>query len=170
MIIHVAIQEAERLLEGASQQLRGAAMRAGLTAYMRTVRQASMTSGPGGVFARAEGYRIGVHKRYRVGAGQTAFLHSGAGFGNVIESGFAGHVAKGDDTITSGGNVLPGIATWIRKHNLEEAVGFSAKSKALKVRSRQGTPWVIPTHDRVQDAARDAFLDAISDAIAKEVT
>lgn len=167
MIVHFPMAEAERFLEGVTDSLRGQALRNGMFAYLRAVRREAEGSGPYRVFQSEKGYRFGVGKRVQPSRGITAFLYSGAGFGNVIEAGYAGHIARGDDTVLPNGNVMPGIGTWLRKHNLTAAVGFGAKSKALKVKTQPGRPWVIPAYERSKEEASAAFLDAVVTTISK---
>lgn len=165
------MESARRFMVGLSTAVQSRALLAGARAYLKTLRAGAANASPFGQFRRASDYRMA--SRLTKKGSVSGYLFS-APPGNVIEAGFAGHTAPLADTVDSDrGNVMAGVSRWLQQHEPALFAQFMKDRrnppKAMRVKSRAGTPWVIPTAEAAEGSAVAAFEAAVVEFIAKEV-
>lgn len=158
---------AYRFFQGTTYALQQKALVAGLRAYIRISRLAAQRAAYATDFKKASAYRSAVRKQSRWMV--RGYLYSGGGYGNILEAGADAHWAPLDDQpIEKGkyaGEMLPGVARWMKKHAPDVLAAYSSKSRFVKVKARTGRPWVIPAAMSVQEEAYEVFKNIVVDVV-----
>lgn len=160
------LEIAQRYLQDISYQTQGAALAAGLRAYLAVMRRAAQAAAPYEAFRKSKGYRWNVRIVSR--GLVSGYLYS-KGYGNILEAGADGHYAPIEDTVQDNGEVWAGLGRWMRQHAPDLLARWGKSARYAKVPTRMGRPWVIPASQGAEAQAVDAFTEALVDAIAKEV-
>ena len=157
-------------LSSLSTAVQSRVLLAGVRAYLKVLRAAASASSPFEDFRSVKNYRMA--SRLRNPGNVTGYLYV-APPGNVIEAGFGGHYAPVLDT-DQDGQTMAGVLRWLQRH---EPALYSKwmehrrrPLRYIKIKTRQGTPWVRPAAEGAEGAASAAFEQAVIDAIGKEVT